>query len=153
LTRDRLLGTRESMFVIDPPRPTVLPWGALVFRSRWTDHAESPNQPGDPTSHLPVEGQPELEVVNRQLISLSLYSALVSWTSRATRWADGVAGGIWPDGSDLGRTANMSYKQWHDWVSRVIDFIKVCPNLPTAPDWHGGGRLAVRTGLSPKQQL
>ena len=36
--------------------------------------------------------------------------------------------------SDLGRTANMSYKQWHDWVSRVIDFIKVCPNLPTAPD-------------------
>jgi hypothetical protein len=21
----------------------------------------------------------------------------------------------------------MSYKQWHDWVSRVIDFIKVCP--------------------------
>ena len=21
-----------------------------------------------------------------------------------------------------------------DWVSRVIDFIKVCPNLPVAPD-------------------
>jgi len=45
-----------------------------------------------------------------------------------------VAGGIWPDSSDLGRTANMSYKQWHDWVSPVIDFIKVCPNVPVAPD-------------------
>jgi hypothetical protein len=29
----------------------------------------------------------------------------------------------------------MSYKQGHDWVvSRLIDFIKVCPNLPVAPD-------------------
>jgi hypothetical protein len=36
------------------------------------------NQPGDPTSHLPVGGQPELEVVNRQRISLWPYSAFVS---------------------------------------------------------------------------
>jgi WD40 repeat protein len=31
-------------------------------------------------------------------------------------------------------TANMSHKQWRDWVSPDIDYITVCPRLPIAPD-------------------
>ena len=31
-------------------------------------------------------------------------------------------------------TTNMSYKQWNEWVSPDIDYIKVCPDLPVAPD-------------------
>jgi WD40 repeat protein len=31
-------------------------------------------------------------------------------------------------------TANMSHQQWRDWVSPDIDYIKVCPDLPIAPD-------------------
>ena len=30
--------------------------------------------------------------------------------------------------------ANMSHKQWNDWVSPGIDYIKLCPNLPVRPD-------------------
>jgi hypothetical protein len=29
---------------------------------------------------------------------------------------------------------NMSHKQWRDWVSPDIDYIKACPDLPAAPD-------------------
>ncbi len=29
---------------------------------------------------------------------------------------------------------NMSHKQWREWVSPDIDYIKVCPELPIAPD-------------------
>ena len=31
-------------------------------------------------------------------------------------------------------TTNMSQKQWRDWVSPDIDYIKACPDLPIAPD-------------------
>jgi WD40 repeat protein len=31
-------------------------------------------------------------------------------------------------------TQNMSHKQWRDWVSPDIDYIKFCPDLPVAPD-------------------
>ena len=31
-------------------------------------------------------------------------------------------------------TTNMSHRQWRDWVSPDIDYIKVCPDLPIAPD-------------------
>jgi WD40 repeat protein len=31
-------------------------------------------------------------------------------------------------------TANMSHKQWNEWVSPDIDYIKVCPDLPIRPD-------------------
>jgi hypothetical protein len=31
-------------------------------------------------------------------------------------------------------TANMSRKQWRDWVSPAIDYIQVCPNLPVPAD-------------------
>ena len=31
-------------------------------------------------------------------------------------------------------TTNMSHQQWREWVSPDIDYIKVCPNLPVAPD-------------------
>jgi len=29
---------------------------------------------------------------------------------------------------------NMSHKQWRDWVSPDIDYIKACPDLPITPD-------------------
>jgi hypothetical protein len=28
----------------------------------------------------------------------------------------------------------MSHKQWNEWVSPEIDYIKVCPDLPIPPD-------------------
>jgi hypothetical protein len=31
-------------------------------------------------------------------------------------------------------TTNMSHQQWNDWVSPDIGYIKVCPDLPVAPD-------------------
>jgi hypothetical protein len=31
-------------------------------------------------------------------------------------------------------TTNMSRKQWREWVSPDIDYIKTCPDLPVAPD-------------------
>ena len=31
-------------------------------------------------------------------------------------------------------SANMSHRQWNDWVSAGIDYITVCPGLPVAPD-------------------
>jgi WD40 repeat protein len=31
-------------------------------------------------------------------------------------------------------TANMSHKQWNEWVSPDIDYIKVCSDLPIRPD-------------------
>jgi hypothetical protein len=33
-------------------------------------------------------------------------------------------------------TTNISHKQWNEWVSPAIDYIKVCPNLPV-PDSAG----------------
>jgi WD40 repeat protein len=30
-------------------------------------------------------------------------------------------------------TTNMSHKQWRDWVSPDIQYIKVCPDLSVAP--------------------
>jgi DNA-binding beta-propeller fold protein YncE len=30
--------------------------------------------------------------------------------------------------------ADMSHKQWRDWVSPDIDYIEACPGLPVAPD-------------------
>jgi len=29
---------------------------------------------------------------------------------------------------------NMSQKQWNEWVSPDIDYVKACPNLAIAPD-------------------
>ena len=40
----------------------------------------------------------------------------------------------WPDMLCDKLTANMSHKQWRDWVSPDIDYIEVCPDLPVAPD-------------------
>ena len=31
-------------------------------------------------------------------------------------------------------TANMSHKQWRDWVSPNVDYIKACPDLPIPAD-------------------
>jgi hypothetical protein len=40
----------------------------------------------------------------------------------------------WPDLLCDKLTANMSHKQWRDWVSPHIPHITVCPGLPIAPD-------------------
>ena len=56
-----------------------------------------------------------------------------------------VSGGIdrtlrlWPAYADATMlcaklTTNMSHKQWRDWVSPDIDYIKVCPDLPIPPN-------------------
>ena len=34
-------------------------------------------------------------------------------------------------------TANMSHRQWRDWVSPDIDYRQTCPDLPIAPDPAG----------------
>jgi WD40 repeat protein len=31
-------------------------------------------------------------------------------------------------------TQNMSHKQWNEWVSPDLDYIKVCPDLPVPND-------------------
>jgi WD40 repeat protein len=46
---------------------------------------------------------------------------------------------VWPavaDSKDLcdKLTENMSHKQWNEWVSPDMDYIKVCPDLPIPPD-------------------
>jgi WD40 repeat protein len=46
---------------------------------------------------------------------------------------------LWPGYGDAASlcdklNTNMSHKQWRDWVSPDIDYIKVCPDLPVAPD-------------------
>jgi WD40 repeat protein len=46
---------------------------------------------------------------------------------------------LWPAVADASQlcdklTANMSRKQWRDWVSPDIDYIQVCPELPIAAD-------------------
>ncbi len=47
---------------------------------------------------------------------------------------------LWPAYADAASTlcakltTNMSHQQWRDWVSPDIDYIKVCPDLPVAPD-------------------
>jgi WD40 repeat protein len=41
---------------------------------------------------------------------------------------------IWPEVLCNKLTANMSHKQWHEWVSPDIPYITVCPGLPIAPD-------------------
>ncbi|MFC9333024.1 TIR domain-containing protein [Arthrobacter sp. NPDC057009] len=35
---------------------------------------------------------------------------------------------------------NISHRQWRDWVSPGIDYIKVCPDLPVPPDAPGNRR-------------
>jgi WD40 repeat protein len=46
---------------------------------------------------------------------------------------------LWPAYADATMlcaklTSNMSHRQWRDWVSPDIDYIKACPDLPVAPD-------------------
>ncbi|HZE17591.1 MAG TPA: WD40 repeat domain-containing protein [Mycobacterium sp.] len=47
---------------------------------------------------------------------------------------------LWPSYPDpvsamcVKLTTNMSHRQWNEWVSPDIGYIKVCPDLPIAPD-------------------
>jgi WD domain, G-beta repeat len=54
-----------------------------------------------------------------------------SWDTTLRLWPGPAA---WPDLLCYKLTANMSRKQWHDWMSPDIDYITVCPGLPIAPD-------------------
>ena len=45
---------------------------------------------------------------------------------------------VWPALLCAKLTTNMSHKQWRDWVSPDIDYIKVCPDLPVEPDQKPG---------------
>ena len=67
------------------------------------------------------------------------------WRSAPTGTASSPAAGdntvrLWPTYPDPASamcaklTTNMSHQQWRDWVSPDIDYIKVCPDLPVAPD-------------------
>lgn len=40
----------------------------------------------------------------------------------------------WPNLLCAKLTTNMSHEQWSKWVSPDIAYIKVCPDLPVAPD-------------------
>ena len=67
----------------------------------------------------------------------------VAFSPDGTRIVSGSADNtlrLWPAYRPHGRTlcakltTNMSHQQWRDWVSPDIDYIKVCPDLPVAPD-------------------
>ena len=40
----------------------------------------------------------------------------------------------WPDELCAKLTRNMSRKQWREWVSPDLDYVKQCPGLPIPPD-------------------
>jgi hypothetical protein len=52
-------------------------------------------------------------------------------------WDADIVGFSYPDPASAmcaKLTTNMSHRQWRDWVSPDIDYTKVCPDLPVAPD-------------------
>ena len=56
-----------------------------------------------------------------------------SWDGTVRLWPTPPRA-TWPGLLCSKLTANMSHRQWRDWVSPDIDYIKVCPDLPVAPD-------------------
>jgi len=32
-------------------------------------------------------------------------------------------------------TANVSHKQWREWISADIEYVELCPGLPIPGDW------------------
>jgi WD40 repeat protein len=60
----------------------------------------------------------------RRIVSGSAYHMVWVWPGPAA----------WPDLLCAKLTTNMSHKQWREWVSPDIDYIKACPDLPVAPD-------------------
>ena len=65
-----------------------------------------------------------------------------AWRPDGTGFASASNDGtvlMWPASVEPGEicsklTANMSRKQWNEWVSPEIDYTKGCPDLPIAPD-------------------
>jgi WD40 repeat protein len=59
----------------------------------------------------------------RQLVSGSLDRTLLMWP-----------GSVSADDLCAKMVANLSHKQWKDWINPDIDYMPVCLNLPPAPD-------------------
>jgi hypothetical protein len=57
--------------------------------------------------------------------------ASASWDATVRLWPGPAA---WPDLLCDKLNANMSHKQWREWVSPDVGYIAVCRGLPVAPD-------------------
>ncbi len=81
--------------------------------------------------------------VGQPLTGHTHWANCVAFSPNGTRIASGGEDGtvrIWPGPVGLRETlcskitANMSHKQWNEWVSPAIDYIELCPGLPIPPD-------------------
>ena len=87
--------------------------------------ADTHQQVGAPlTGHTGAVGSVAFSPDGRRIVSGSADNTLRLWPAPPA----------WPDLLCEKLTANMSHKQWRDWVSPDIPYITVCPGLPIAPD-------------------
>jgi len=62
-------------------------------------------------------------------------------------------GGNYPEMMCAKLSANMSRRQWRQWVSPEIDYIPVCPGLPIPPDDDSGADdLAAMPETTPREK-
>ena len=76
------------------------------------------------TGHTDAVNSVAFSPDGRRIVSGSADETLRLWPGPAA----------WPELLCDKITANMSHKQWRDWVSPDIGYITVCPGLPIVPD-------------------